>query len=142
MVKLGKTDDRYDWMVVAFLTKNSHHDTTKSLNKHILTGFTEVTKGEVSVAIARQVKGTHTKAIKVKQAIDMCLVKSVLCYKVAEKLSKCKETVETIVVSETYTAVHAFRLNAHDGHGAKNIQGEEVHAPELYHPLHLYREMS
>ncbi|XP_034721146.1 uncharacterized protein LOC117939816 [Etheostoma cragini] len=127
---LEKTYDRHDWMVVSFLTKNSQHSNAKTLNKHVLDGFTNVTKGEVSVAVARQVKGTHTRAADVKTAIERCLGKSVLCHKVAEQLGNCQEPVgnaaDRIPVSQTYTAVHAFRAKAHDSHAAKTIQDKIV----------------
>lgn len=127
---LEKMYDSYDWMVVAFITKSSKHTIIKSLNSHVLSGFTEVTKGGVSVAVARQVKGTNSKAGEVKKAIDRCFAKSVPCYKVAEKLSECKETVEGIPVSQTYTAVHAYTRKAHDSHNAKEAPDEVSANPE------------
>ncbi|KAL1276509.1 hypothetical protein QQF64_036132 [Cirrhinus molitorella] len=73
-----------------------------------MSGFTEVTKEGISVAVARQVKGNYTKAALVKKAIDKCIDNSDLCYKVAEKLKNCRSTVESKPVSQTYTAVHAY----------------------------------
>uniref|UniRef100_A0A672GIU3 Uncharacterized protein n=1 Tax=Salarias fasciatus TaxID=181472 RepID=A0A672GIU3_SALFA len=78
---LDNTYDRYDWMVVAFIAKNSKHRILETLNKHVLAGFTIVTKGDVSVAVARQVKGTHTKASRVTEAIQGCVPEKTLCYK-------------------------------------------------------------
>lgn len=131
---LDKTYDIYDWMVVAFITKHSKHKIIETLNKHVLSGFTEVTKGRVIVAIARQVKGTHTKAGKVTEAIKRCFAKSVLCYKVAKKLSECEEIVEEsekrIQVSQTYTAVYAYTRKAHDSHDAKEAPDEVKADPQ------------
>lgn len=117
--------DRYDWMVVAFITKKSHHEHIKMLNSHTLSGFTEVIKEGISVAVARQVKGTHTKAALVKQTIGRCIDKSVLCHKVANKLKDCTETVEGKPVSQTYTAVHAYLREAHDNLDAKEVTDED-----------------
>lgn len=123
--------DRYDWMVVAFITKNSKHKIIETQNKHILSGFTEVTKGEVSVAVARQVKGNHTKASKVKKAIDPCFAKSVLCYKVPKTLGACGGFVGRIPVSQTYTAVHAFISEGHDSYNAQEVQ-KDAKTPYIY----------
>ncbi len=118
---LVKDYDRYDWMVVAFITKNSEHEMFKVLNNHILSGFTVITKNRVSVAVARQVKGTHTKAHLIKQAIKKCIDKSVLCYKVPKTLAVCSESLEGKPVSQTYTAVHAHLSKSHDSHNAQEI---------------------
>ena len=115
---LEETYNRFDWMVVAFITKSSQHKIIETLNKHLVSRFTEVTKDGVSVAVARQVKGTHTKAGEVKEAIKKCVEKSVLCYKVPETLEHCEEYVETLLVSQTYTVVHTFTRKAHDSHQA------------------------
>lgn len=130
--KLAEMYDRYDWMVVAFLTKKSKHKVVETENRHILFGFTEVTKDKVSVAVARQVKGTHSKqkANKVKEAIKRCFNKPALCYKVAQKLSKCKERVDDLSVSETYTAVHAFTRKSHDDHDTQEAPDEVFADPE------------
>ncbi|RXN20530.1 hypothetical protein ROHU_007062 [Labeo rohita] len=122
---LVKDYDRYDWMVVAFRTKKSGHKIIETMNRHVLSGFTEVRKDSVSVAVARQVKGTHTKAVMVAQAIARCVDKSVLCYKVAKKLAECSETVENKPVSQTYTAVHAYLREAHDSHNAQEVPDED-----------------
>ncbi|KAK2894289.1 hypothetical protein Q8A73_016773 [Channa argus] len=124
---LDKTYERYDWMVVAFITKSSKHKIIETLNSHILSGYTEVTKGEVSVAVARQVKGTHTKAAEVRKAIIGCVPTSTKCYQVADKLRQCSKSVGGILVSQTYTAVHAYTRKAHDSHSAKEAP-EEVYA--------------
>ncbi|KAL1276678.1 hypothetical protein QQF64_036301 [Cirrhinus molitorella] len=118
---LVKDYDRYDWMVVAFKTRKSSHKIIETMNHHVLSGFTEVIKDSVSVAVARQVKGTHTKALVVAKAIGKCVDKSVLCYKVAEELGKCSEIVENRPVSQTYTAVHAYLRKAHDSHNAQEV---------------------
>lgn len=121
---LVKEYDRYDWMVVAFKTKKSNRP-IKSLNSHILTGFTEVTKEGISVAVARQMKGTHTKTTSVKQTIGRCIDESVKCHKVAKKLSECTETMEGTPVTQTYTAVHAYIREAHDSYSTKEETDEE-----------------
>nr|XP_046272488.1 uncharacterized protein LOC124073953 [Scatophagus argus] len=121
---LQKTYDRYDWMVVAFITKHSKHKVVETLNKHVLSGFMEVTKDKVSVAVARQVKGTHTKSYQVEGAIKRCISNSVLCYKVEEKLRRCGEYVAGIPVSQTYTAVHAFISKAHQSHSDPEIYSD------------------
>uniref|UniRef100_A0A673FYA5 EGF-like domain-containing protein n=1 Tax=Sinocyclocheilus rhinocerous TaxID=307959 RepID=A0A673FYA5_9TELE len=122
---LVKAYDRYDWMVVAFISKKSKHTILKFLNSHNLSRFTPVEEGIVTVAVARQVKGNHTLALKVKQAIGRCIDESVLCYKVAKKLSECSELVKGKPVSQTYTAVHAYIRDAHDSQNAKKKQDED-----------------
>ncbi|XP_016338113.1 uncharacterized protein LOC107685894 [Sinocyclocheilus anshuiensis] len=139
---LVKTYDRYDWMVVAFITKKSQHTIVKFLNSHVLSGFTPVEEGIVTVAVARQVKGKHTLALKVKQAIGRCIDESVLCYKVAEKLAKCSELVKGKPVSQTYTAVHAYLRDAHDSQNAQKEQDEDYDvsaAPEDSPDLYIYK---
>ncbi|XP_036943632.1 uncharacterized protein LOC119013322 [Acanthopagrus latus] len=119
---LAETYDRYDWMVVAYKTKNSDHTELRSLNKHTLTGFHEaVTSGAVSVSFVRQVKGNHTMADKVGRAIQRCLTTTYDCHKVAEKLKECKEKVDGIELSKTYTAVHAFIDKAHQSYEAVTV---------------------
>ncbi|KAF3700633.1 hypothetical protein EXN66_Car016320 [Channa argus] len=105
----------FDWMVVAFKTKNSER-VFKIRNKHTLTGFTVVKKGEISVAVAQQSKGAHTMAGKVKTAIQQCFIKTPMCYEVEKTLRKCNKTVGEVPLSQTYTAVHAFHGNAHESH--------------------------
>ncbi|XP_039874572.1 uncharacterized protein LOC120725657 [Simochromis diagramma] len=121
---LQETYDRYDWMVVAFITKNSNHKKLKHLNKHVLTGFHYVSTQRITVAVARQIKGNHSEAWKVSDAIKTCLNKSVPpCYEVAETLSKCTQKVKGIPVSKTYTAVHAYtdKANPH-----QSIEAQEA----------------
>uniref|UniRef100_A0A8C4F8C2 EGF-like domain-containing protein n=1 Tax=Dicentrarchus labrax TaxID=13489 RepID=A0A8C4F8C2_DICLA len=122
---LSEAYDRYEWMVVAFITKNSGHKRSRSLNKHVLTGFTDVPKGDVTVSVARQVKGTYTQAGKVIQAIKSCISRSVVCYKVEKTLRECQQHVNRLHVSQTYTAIHAYRKNGHDSYDAKE---DEVYA--------------
>ncbi|XP_078018695.1 uncharacterized protein LOC144458859 [Epinephelus lanceolatus] len=106
---LAKTYDRYDWMVVALMTHNSKHDLS-ILNRHVLSGFTKVEKGTVTVAVAKQVKGGYTKTAAVKEAIKKCLPQRFKkCLNAAEKLQKCQETIFGKRLSQTYTAVHAFK---------------------------------
>lgn len=121
--KLEEKDERYEWMVVAFKSSNSEHKHFLLLNKHILTPeFTLVKKDGITVAVARQLKGKHSKTVQIKSAIDKCLkMKNVPdnlipCSKVAEKLSECAEKVDTVPMSQTYTAVHAFAGSAHESH--------------------------
>lgn len=110
---LQKTYDRYDWMVVGFITKKSRHKTIKTLNKHVLTGFQDVSTERITVAVSRQVKGTQSKVQEVSTAIEKCIKKKVLCYKVEETLRTCGEKVAGIPMSQTYTAVHAYIKKAH-----------------------------
>ncbi|XP_049421036.1 uncharacterized protein LOC125881765 [Epinephelus fuscoguttatus] len=106
---LAETYDRYDWMVVAFMTHNSKHDLL-ILNRHVVSGFTKVERGTVTVAVAKQVKGGYTKTAAIKKAITKCLPQSFKnCLNVAEKLQKCQETIYGKRLSQTYTAVHAFK---------------------------------
>lgn len=126
---LQETYDRYDWMVVAFITKNSNHKLFKTLNKHVLTGFHNVSTQRITVAVARQVKGTHSKAQEVSKAIESCVSQKVPCYKVAETLSACAQEVKGIPgipVSKTYTAVHAYtdKDNPH-----QSIEAQEANPP-------------
>ncbi|XP_052424588.1 uncharacterized protein LOC127967866 [Carassius gibelio] len=139
---LVKAYDRYDWMVVAFISKKSQHQKVKFLNSHVLSGFTPVEEGIVTVAVARQVKGTHDKAALVKQAIGRCINEDVLCYKVAKKLTECNELVEGKPVSQTYTAVHAYLRDAHDSQDAQKEQEEDYDAnaaPEESPDKYIYR---
>ncbi|KAM3598659.1 uncharacterized protein V6R79_021010 [Siganus canaliculatus] len=99
---LDKNYGRYDWIVVAFKTKSSGHQFWKWRNKHTVEGFTKVERGEITVAVARQVKGTHSKAADVQAAIKRC-IGSVPCQDIPQKLSDCEE-----LKSRPYTAVHAF----------------------------------
>uniref|UniRef100_A0A7N6BGX8 EGF-like domain-containing protein n=1 Tax=Anabas testudineus TaxID=64144 RepID=A0A7N6BGX8_ANATE len=115
---LERTYDRYNWITVAFRTKGSTHRHAKQFNKHILSGFINMTKGDVTVAVARQIKGNQTKADKVRKAIENCLDKSVDCQNIANKLSECKESVDGIKIDKTYTAVHAYISESHDSFNA------------------------
>ncbi|KAK2894304.1 hypothetical protein Q8A73_016788 [Channa argus] len=129
-VFLDETYDRYNWITVAFLTKYSSHQNkfTKPQNKHMLSGFIEVPKGDVTVAVAGQVKGSHTKADKVRKALEKCLEKTVECEKLEEKLSQCSELVDGIKVNNTYTVIHAFISKSHDSFkalDAKEASGQE-----------------
>ncbi|XP_029944846.1 uncharacterized protein LOC115386596 [Salarias fasciatus] len=135
---LDNTYDRYDWMVVAFIAKNSKHRILETLNKHVLAGFTIVTEGGVSVAVARQVKGTHTKARSVKEAIKGCVPEKTLCYKVREKLGMCTRDIYirsgvTVPVTSAYSAVHAYIHKAHDSHNAQDVDKEMVneYSPQI-----------
>uniref|UniRef100_A0A8C1RUX3 EGF-like domain-containing protein n=1 Tax=Cyprinus carpio TaxID=7962 RepID=A0A8C1RUX3_CYPCA len=139
---LVKEYDRYDWMVVAFISKKSQHEILKFLNSHVLSGFTPVEEGIVTVAVARQVKGTHTKALLVKQAIGRCIDEKVQCNKVAKKLAECSELVEGKPVSQTYTAVHAYLRDAHDSQDAQKEQEEDYDvnaAPEDSPDQYIYK---
>ncbi|XP_035512361.1 uncharacterized protein LOC118324239 [Morone saxatilis] len=110
---LVKTYDRYDWMVVAFTTQNSRHK-PKLLKRHDLSGFTEVQRGTVTVAVAKQVKGAHTKTATVIEAIKRCLPQGVImCLDVTQKLMECQETVFGKSLSQIYTAVHAYKKSSH-----------------------------
>ena len=107
---LEKMFDRYNWIAVAFFIKNSKHEKQKFRNNHVLSEtFIVVKTVDVTVAAARQVKGTHTKAKKVKEAIEKCFAeKKPDCHEVIEQLSNCKELVDGIKLKETYSAVHDF----------------------------------
>lgn len=108
---LDKTYDRYDWMVFAFTAFYSK-GRTYLLKRHVFSGFTEVKKGSVSVAVAKQVKGSYTNAYVVKDAIKECLSDQILCENIPNELKKCKKKVSGKMLSETYTAVHAFKINS------------------------------
>ncbi|XP_023117708.2 uncharacterized protein LOC111563051 [Amphiprion ocellaris] len=113
---LEKTYDRYDWMVVAYITKNSGHKILETLNKHTMTDFyTFAQRQGISVAVARQVKGTHTMFNNIVEAIRRCFPKQPVCYKVAEELRVCRQGVgQGIPVSDAITAVHAYTSEPHD----------------------------
>lgn len=129
---LEKAYDSYNWMVVVFKTSSSSHKHMKSLNNHFLTGFTEISKRGITVAIVRQVRGNHNKAASVRQAIERCFSKTVECKDVEKTLTKCRETVETISVSKTYSAIHAFKRKAsHDSHSAKEVTGQKNNEDEV-----------
>ncbi len=133
---LVKTYYRYDWMVVAFEKKKSGHEHIKFHNRHTRSRFLEVTKDEITVAVARQVKGTHNKEIrlKVQRAIGNCFQKQVECHKVADQLSDCKELVPGIgKVSDTYSAVHAYKHidKAHDSYNAEEAPSDPK-VPYIY----------
>ncbi|XDV25900.1 hypothetical protein PO909_029727 [Leuciscus waleckii] len=121
---LVKEYDRYDWMVVAFKTKKSNKP-FESLNSHVLAGFTDKTKGGISVAFARQVKGNHTKTALVKQTIGSCIKDSDKCHEVANKLRGCFEAKGGTSVTLPYTAVHAYLRKAHDSYNTQEETDEE-----------------
>lgn len=105
-----------------------------------MTGFTEVKKEGISVAVARQVKGTHTKTASVKQTIGRCIKDSVKCHEVEKKLRECTETMEGKSVTRTYTAVHAYLRKAHDSYNTKEEtdEGYEVSAAPEDQTPHVY----
>lgn len=105
---LAKTYDRYDWMVFAFTTQNSKHK-PDLVKRHIYSGFAEVERGTVTVAVAKQVKGAYTKAASVKQAIERCLSNNRICVNIPQKIRACRERVLGKELSQTYTAVHAYK---------------------------------
>ncbi|XP_068565621.1 uncharacterized protein [Cebidichthys violaceus] len=122
---LVKTYDRYDWMVVAFTTKYSKRD-LPFLNLHTFSGFTEVQRGTVTVAAAKQVKGHHTKAAAVKRAVKKCLPEEAkCCLNVVKKLEKCQETIFGKPLFQTFTAVHGYKLKNH-------ASTNDVEAPDDY----------
>ncbi|KAM4530556.1 uncharacterized protein PAE49_023014 [Odontesthes bonariensis] len=129
---LEKNYETYDWMVVAIKTKDSGHNKLKHKNKHAFFGFTEVTKGAVSVAVARQVKGAHTKAGDAGKAIARCLNAKTKCDDVPKKLSNCKEMAAgNIQVAQTYTAVHAFKKDGQQSlSGVKEDEDDIIQVPE------------
>ncbi|XP_015224625.1 PREDICTED: uncharacterized protein LOC107080924 [Cyprinodon variegatus] len=105
---LDKTYDYFNWMVVVFKTALSGHTSraTKWMNSHTLDGFIEVTKGEFTVAVAKQAKGNHKKTKEVRPAIEKCLEKAVMCYKIPKVLEKCK-------IKDKFTAIHAYHFKEH-----------------------------
>ncbi|XP_017296345.1 uncharacterized protein LOC108250809 [Kryptolebias marmoratus] len=133
---LEKTYQRYDWLVVAFITKHSKHSHwySRFLNKHFLSGFLEVTKGEVSVAVAKQMKGNHQMVGTVQQLIKKCLGENVKCEKVIEKLTNCGE--ENRPLPDYYTAVHVFRSASHDSAEAEEY--EFTDEEEQSEPAYIY----
>ncbi|GLD55045.1 uncharacterized protein AKAME5_000759000 [Lates japonicus] len=79
---------------------------------------------EQLVAVAKQVKGSHSKAAAVIEAIRKCIPESVkICVDVAQKQEECRETVFGKRFSQTYTAVHAFKIKSQTSTSA-------VEAPE------------
>lgn len=112
---LSNDYDRYDWMVVAYKPQYSSRTILRFLNSHYLIGFTKVTKGDLTVAVARQMKGSHRKAESVQKALEKCFpsIKLLRCSKVNEEVSKCPG------VNQQYSAIHAFRFRAHDSYKDK-----------------------
>ncbi|XP_075994195.1 uncharacterized protein LOC142988804 [Genypterus blacodes] len=118
--------NRYDWLVAAFTTFFSKQR-PKSLKKHVVRGFIKVERGIVTVAVAKQPKGTHTMAAAVKKAIESCsLREKSFCSDVEPKLMECQESVHGKRLSETYTAVHTFvKKNRQGATNAKEAPKEE-----------------
>lgn len=111
---LRKTYDRYEWVVVAFTTHFSKN-MARFMKRHILSGFSEIERGTVTVAIAGQIKGKYTKANGVKAAIKQCL-KDVKCGEVYDKLLNCPN------VGEAVTAVHVFTKKNQTSIRAKKVE--------------------
>ncbi|KAM7371364.1 hypothetical protein PAMP_008616 [Pampus punctatissimus] len=115
-VSLEETYYRYDWMVVVFKTNNVQHRFLQVGKKHTFSGFTEVLKGEVTVTVNRQAKGTHSKATEVSKNIKNCVGDSdkVKCKSVPEKLEKCGNIKPGTIV-DAYTSKHqvSSKTNAH-----------------------------
>ncbi|KAM7371375.1 hypothetical protein PAMP_008626 [Pampus punctatissimus] len=124
-VSLEETYYRYDWMVVVFKTKNVQHRFLQVGKKHTFSGFTEVPKGEVTVAVGRQAKGTHSKATEVSKNIKNCVRDSDLCKSVPEKLEKCGNI-------KPGTIVHAYTSGSHDVSSATNAQDMDDDNISLY----------
>ncbi|MEQ2172024.1 hypothetical protein GOODEAATRI_016653, partial [Goodea atripinnis] len=120
---LDSTYNKYNWMVVAFLTDNSNHTSifTKWRNRHILTGFTVAEIGKTSVAVAKQAKGNYKKTVQVKNAIKECYDKTVTCDKVKAKLDNCAKEVDGIKVKDMYSAIHAYIHKKHDSARALEV---------------------
>lgn len=116
---LAKTYNRYDWMVVAFITRHSKYKDffNKFRNRHYLDGVTEVSKGEVTVAVAKQIAGNYTMVEKVKEAIKNCLKSGVECGNVISSLKSC---LEISPFADHYTAVHAYIDESHDSAETSN----------------------
>ncbi|XP_043955751.1 uncharacterized protein LOC122821693 [Gambusia affinis] len=134
MMYLTKTYDRYDWMVVAFLTKNSKGETffTKWKNRHTLSGFTEVQKGKTSVAFAKQVKGNHNKAAEMIKVIKECYNEKQLCSNVKEKLDGCVTKTGEPKVIDMYSAIHAYIHKKHDAAAA--LEAEDIPSEGYFLP--------
>ncbi|XP_008401902.1 uncharacterized protein LOC103461375 [Poecilia reticulata] len=128
---LDKTYSRYDWIVVAFITRHSKYSVfyTKFLNKHYLDRFTEVSKGEVTVAVAKQTKGEYTMAEMVKGKIKKCIDVNTKCEKVIETLNSCPK-IDGRTLSEFYSAVHVYVGKSHDS-ADEPKQDEEVEQDEF-----------
>lgn len=124
---LEKNYNRYDWMVVAFKTKKSSHKKMKILNSHLLAEFTPVEEEDITVAVARQLKGT-TAANDIRKKIAECFPQAVNCYNVAEKLRQC------FPKDRPFTAVHAYTRQAHSSatptETAETVEEEVSASPE------------
>ncbi|KAM7387650.1 hypothetical protein PAMA_009998 [Pampus argenteus] len=123
-VSLEETYYRYDWMVVAFKTKNVQHRFLPVGKKHAFSGFTEVPKGEVTVAVGRQAKGTHSKAEDISKIIKTCVKDSDLCKSVPDILNKCAIKLDSIV--------HAYTSGDHDVSSSTNAQNMDDDSISLY----------
>lgn len=125
---LDKTFYHYNWMVVAFKTESSNHKKviSKWLNSHILTGFTAVDKGKISVAFAKQAKGNHKKTAQVVEAIKKCYSKPVICNQVRAKLESCAD------LKGKYSAIHAY---IHNEHGSVHaLEADVAPTTEVFDP--------
>ncbi|XP_044186110.1 uncharacterized protein LOC122966172 [Thunnus albacares] len=120
---LEKTYESYDWMVIVFITKHSEKLISRR-NLHTTYGFEDIPVDELTVSVAKQVKGTYTKAIQVSHDIKSCLEKNkkkVKCSEVPQTLGDCK-TANGHPLLETFTAVHAFIKESHQSTSAKNVE--------------------
>ncbi|XP_072224202.1 uncharacterized protein [Leuresthes tenuis] len=128
---LDENYNTFDWMVVAYTTKNSGHERFKTMNQHVFSGFTKLTKGAVSVAVARQVKGAHNKAGAVGAVINKCIDRKTLCVDVPNKLSECKLlAIGNMKVTQAYTAVHAYKKDGHESRTGGPNEFDSFRKPE------------
>ncbi|KAK5611508.1 hypothetical protein CRENBAI_015461 [Crenichthys baileyi] len=134
---LERTYSRYNWIVVAFITRHSKYSSfyNRFLNRHYLEGFTEVTKGEVSVAVAKQMKGKYDMAEQIRKDIESCFSKKTGCDKVIKSLHKCKG-VDGRPLSGYYTAVHVYLSKSHDS--AEAEQDEFIDTEGSSTPPYIY----
>ncbi|KAK7881231.1 hypothetical protein WMY93_029640 [Mugilogobius chulae] len=105
---LQKTYDRYEFMVVAFTSHNSKKH--GMVRRHRLKGFTEVERGSVTVAVAKQVKGSYSHVNKVKEAIKKCTL-GLTADDMKKAIKDCGDQVLKTKVIETITAIHVYSDN-------------------------------
>ncbi|KAJ0059886.1 hypothetical protein NL108_014571 [Boleophthalmus pectinirostris] len=114
--------DRYDWLVVAFTTHFSK-GMGRILKRHVYSGFTAVQRGSVTVAVARQLTGSHKNIEYFKRDIgDHFRNIKIECRHVEDELLKMN-------ITNAITAVHVYK-RAHNNHGRQEKEEEEEEEEE------------
>ncbi|XP_030197379.1 uncharacterized protein LOC115532053 [Gadus morhua] len=120
---LSEKHFRYDWMVIVYETDNN---VLTHITKHVLSKeFIVRTGPALTVAAARQLKGSHTKVPNIKSEIEGCLKRDLRfilrCNSLQEKLGACKLLVKI-------TGIHYYRFTSNSDSEETNRKAES--APE------------